>query len=52
MEKSEYWRRNDGFSLVPEVKVTLLIDSLMVFFANFAGISMVGADEYTGMFFF
>ena len=37
MEKSEYWRRNDGFSLVPEVKVTLLIDSPMVFFANFAG---------------
>ena len=42
MEKSEYWRGNDGFSLVPEVKVTLLIDSSMVFFANFSGISMVG----------
>ena len=37
MEKIEYWRRNDGFSFVPEVKVTLFIDSPMVFFA---GISM------------
>ena len=35
MEKSKYWRRNDGFLFEPERKVTLLID--MVFFA---GISM------------
>ena len=27
VEKSKYWRRNDGFSFVPEVKVTHLIDS-------------------------
>ena len=39
MEKSKYWRRNDGFLFEPEVKVTLLIDSPMVFFA---GISMSG----------
>ena len=39
MEKSKYWRRNDGFFFEPEVKVTLLIDSPMVFFA---GISMSG----------
>ena len=23
MEKSKYWRRNDGVSFVPELKVTL-----------------------------
>ena len=39
MEKSKYWRKNDGFSFAPEVKVTLLIDSPMVFFA---GVSMRG----------
>ena len=39
MEKSKYWRRNDGFLFEPKVKVTLLIDSPMVFFA---GISMSG----------
>ena len=39
MEKSKYWRRNDSFSFAPEVKVTLLIDSPMVFFA---GVSMRG----------
>lgn len=50
MEKSEYWRGNDGFSLVPEVKVTLLIDSSMVFFANFSGISMVGGWIYRNVF--
>ena len=27
VEKSKYWRRNAGFSFVPEVKVTHLIDS-------------------------
>ena len=50
MERSEYWRGNDGFSLVPEVKVTLLIDSSMVFFANFSGISMVGGWIYRNVF--
>lgn len=50
MEKREYWRGNDGFSLVPEVKVTLLIDSSMVFFANFSGISMVGGWIYRNVF--
>lgn len=50
MEKTEYWRGNDGFSLVPEVKVTLLIDSSMVFFANFSGISMVGGWTYRNVF--
>ena len=39
MEKSKYWRRNDGFLFEPEVKVTLLIDSPMVFFS---GVSMRG----------
>ena len=39
MEKSKYWRRNDGFLFEPEVKVTLLIDSSMVFFS---GVSMRG----------
>ena len=39
MEKSKYWWRNDGFLFEPEVKVTLLIDRPMVFFA---GISMSG----------
>ena len=37
--KSKYWRRNDGFSFVPEVKVIHLIDSPIVFFA---GISLAG----------
>ena len=50
MERSEYWRGNDGFSLVPEVKVTLLIDSSMVIFANFSGISMVGGWIYRNVF--
>ena len=39
MEKSKYWWRNDGFLFETEVKVTLLIDSPMVFFA---GVSMRG----------
>ena len=39
LEKSKYWRRNDVFSFVPEVKVTHLIDCPIVFFA---GISLAG----------
>ena len=39
MDKSKYWWRNDGFLFEPEVKVTLLIDSPMVFFT---GVSMRG----------
>ena len=39
VEKSKYWRRNDGFSFLPEVRVTHLIDSPIVFFA---GISLAG----------
>ena len=39
VEKSKYWRRNDGFSFLPKVKVTHLIDSPIVFFA---GISLAG----------
>ena len=31
LEESKYWRRNDGFFLTLEVKVSLLIDSPMVF---------------------
>ena len=39
VENSKYWRRNDGFLFVPEVKIIHLIDSPTVFFA---GISMAG----------
>ena len=43
MEKSKFWWRNDGFSFVPEVKVTLQSDwNPMVFLA---GISMRPVDE-------
>lgn len=49
--KKENWKRlsvgrkNDHFSSVSELKVTLLIDSPMVFFT---GISMRLVDEYQG----
>ena len=39
MRKSKFWRRNDGFSFLQEVKITVLIGSHMVFFA---GISTAG----------
>ena len=39
MEKSKYRLRKGGSSFVAEIKVTLLIDTPMVFFA---GISVTG----------
>lgn len=50
MRKTNKWKRVNIGGEVPEVKVTLLIDSSMVFFANFSGISMVGGWIYRNVF--
>jgi len=48
LKKTKYWWRNGGFTFSPEVKVYLLIDSLMVHMQStkiFAGITCTDVTD-------